>query len=130
MLGPKGGPSKRGNSSSSPQSRVLRTRPAESSVPGTNGGGGFQNPAADPGRPGSARRGREGGREEEPCEPTPPPRARAFAGWGWGWSRNSEAGARTGPGPGGGPARGREQRRRPPLAAGLFIPGKKFRSGR
>lgn len=30
----------------------------------------------------------------------------------------------------GGAARGREQRRQPPLAAGLFIPGKKFRSGR
>ncbi|CAI9156048.1 unnamed protein product [Rangifer tarandus platyrhynchus] len=67
-------------------------------VPGANGAGYIQTPAADPARAGNARRRREG----RPCEPPPPPpRARALAGWGWGWSRNSEAGARTGPERGG-----------------------------
>lgn len=77
-----------------------------------------------------SRRGGEGGRASR--APPSPPRARALAGLGWDGNRHSEARARTGPGRGvGGPrGRGRERRRRPPLAAGLFIPRKKFRTGR
>lgn len=64
-----------------------------------------------------------GGREEEPCESTPPPRARALAGWGWGWSRNSEAGARTGPGPGRGGCAGAGAAEAAAPGGGFVYPG-------
>lgn len=98
-------------------------------VPGANGAGYFQTTAADPAWAGSARRrrGREGVAASRAAAAAARARSRRL---GLGLeSPNSEAGARAGPEPEGGCV-GRERRRRPPLAAGLFIPGKKFRSGR
>lgn len=128
MLGRRELPARRGNYLSSQQRPLQRTRPAVSPVPGTGGSGGFQNPATDPGRPGSDRRRREGGKALRAHAAAARTRPRCL-----GLGLESQLGSRSPDGPRagkGGAARGREQRRRPPLAAGLFIPGKKFRNGR
>lgn len=96
-------------------------------VPGANGAGYFQTTAADPAWAGSARRRREGGSGGLASRRRRRAHALSRAGAGAGVATRK-------PGPrrarSGGAAWGRERRRRPPLAAGLFIPGKKFRSGR
>lgn len=87
-------------------------------------------PSKPRGGSGPARKcpAREGGRKRLASRR----RRRAHAPSRAGLGLESQLGSRSpaGPGRGGRVARGRERRRRPPLAAGLFIPRKKFRSGR